>query len=236
MRYPKIDFKKIDQFKEITNDDEAFSLIREELSLIMSKLEKETEPVIETQLKNYIIIRLVTLLEVFFQNQVVNLIDNYKIKHSDLFVNDEISISISSLDKLQNASKGKIIATSLSFHSSSDIDFAFSKLLNVEFLTQIKKFNVNEEIPNPFAQNWDKFFEIYHERHKTVHSIYLCKKYSKKQIRQIIDAAEWLTVLSNIVIMGKILETMELSFKNIQPKLYRWLTANFFRKPKKKSN
>ena len=49
MKYPKIDFKKIDPFKEITSDGEDFHLIREELSLIMSKLENETEPIIQTQ-------------------------------------------------------------------------------------------------------------------------------------------------------------------------------------------
>jgi len=232
VNYPKIDFNKIERFNEITNDDEAFRLIREELSLILLKLENETDPKIEIQLKNYIIIRLVTLLELYFQNHVVNLIDHYDLKHNDLFTDDKISISLSSLDKLQNATKGKIIATSLQFHSPSDINKIFSKLLNEEFLVKIKKFNVKEDTPNPFVENWDKFFDIFNERHKIVHSLYSCKKYNKKQIRQIVDAAEWLTVLSNIVIMGKIFETHEPSFKKIQPQLYQWLANNVFRKSK----
>jgi len=232
MRYPKIDFNKIERFDEIPTDDEAFRLIREELSLILSKLENETDPKIEIQLKNYMIIRLVTLLELYFQNHVVNLIDHYNLKHNDLFSDDKISISLSSLDKLQNVTKGKIIATSLQFQSSSNINDIFSKLLNEEFLTKIKKFNVKEDPPNPFVENWDKFFEIFNERYKIVHTLYSCEKYSKKQIRQIVDAAEWLTVLSNIVIMGKIFETHEESFKEIQPKLYHWLALNVFRKTK----
>ena len=157
MRYPKIDFSKIERFDEIPTDDESFRLIREELFLILSKLETETDPRIEIQLKNYIIIRLVTLLELFFQNHVVNLIDHYNLKHNDLFADDKISISLSSLDKLQNATKGKIIATSLQFQSSSNINDIFSKLLNEEFLARIKKFNLKEDPPNPFVQNWDKF-------------------------------------------------------------------------------
>ena len=75
-------------------------------------------------------------------------------------------------------------------------------------------------------------FEIFNERHKIVHTLHSCEKYSKKQIRQIVDAAEILTVLSNIIIMGNIFVTHEKSFKEIQPKLYRWLALNIFRKPK----
>lgn len=227
-----MDYDRLARYKSLFYDDESFPLIRNELSITLSKLEEKIEPSLKTQLKNYIIIRLVALLEHYFQNHVVNLIDYYHFKHNSLFVDDKISVSLSSLDKLQHTTKGKIIATNLQFHSSSDVDFVFSKLLDENFLDQVKKYPIKDAASNPFIQNWDKFWHIFDERHKIVHTSYLCEKYSTKQMRQIVDAAEWLTVLSSILIDGKIFELHEPSFKKNRPKLHQWLEYNVYRKPK----
>ena len=52
-------------------------------------------------------------------------------------------------------------------------------------------------------------------------------------MRQIIEAAEMFTVLTNVLAYGKVYSTHEQSFKNNLPQLHSWLFMNMFRKPKK---
>ena len=231
MRSPKLDFGKIERLKRTEFKDIENHVIEEELSIVLSEIKKATESELETQLKNYVIIRLIAILEEFCTGWVVRLIDDYEFEHKTLFDKDEIIISLSSMNKLKEITTGKIVATSLQFHKSSDIDQVFSRLLNEKFLERLKKFNVKDEL-NPFVKNWDKFFEIFNERHKLVHTSYSCKKYNKKQIIQIVDAAVWFTVLFNIIIGEKIFVTKKDKFQKEQPPLYLWLTNNTLRKRK----
>jgi hypothetical protein len=229
----KFEPKKLDRYKDLFPDDISFTPIVGELSIVLYHLDETSDKEFEKHLKNYLIIRLVSIMEIYFQNLVVRLVDDYDLPLNNLFKNENVNIPLSIFDKIKKFSKGKIIATNLRFQSRLEINEVFSSLLDYKFIEQIKKQTVKEDPPNPFIRNWDKFLEIFDERHLIIHALDSVEKYSKKQMRQIIEAAEMFTVLTNVLAYSKIFTTHEKSFEKNLPQLHSWLYMNIFRKPKK---
>lgn len=224
LKSPKIDFDKINRFVNIFPDDVSFGHIRKELAIVVSHLESTKDKDFRKHLKNYVIIRLVTHIEVYLQNLVVRLIDDYDFKYNKLFKDENVVISLSSFDKIKNLTKGKIIATSLKFQSSSEINESLTALLGGGFLDMLKKSVIAD--PNPFVQNWDKFFEIFKVRHKIVHTLDYAETFGKKQIENIVEAAEWFTVITNIIVFEQIFWMDEAKLQKNLPNIYSWMLDN----------
>ena len=104
--------------------------------------------------QNYIVIRLVTIVEQFFRKIVEKQIENVKggIPH-------EITINTNYLSNIKSTSKERLISSSYSFQ-------------NVDNITRIMK---NFQIPKVFSwkkeDHQDEFKELFRLRHDTVHTV-----------------------------------------------------------------
>ena len=104
--------------------------------------------------QNYIVIRLVTIIEQFFRKIVENQIENNKGK-----IPNEITINTNYLSDIQSTSKERLISSSYSFQNVDDIAQTMNnfQILNV---FSCKKENYQE-----------RFTELFKLRHDTVHTV-----------------------------------------------------------------
>ena len=104
--------------------------------------------------QNYIVIRLVTIIEQFFRKIVERQIETMKGK-----IPHEITINTNYLSSIKSTSKERLISSSYSFQ-------------NVDDITRAMK---NFQIPDVFSwkeeDHHDKFKELFKLRHDTVHTV-----------------------------------------------------------------
>ena len=92
-------------------------------------------------LRNYIHIRLVSIVEYEIKAISVDIIDRFKIRPRDLLDNDEVTIHLDYLDNLTEGqiTKGKVIATEYSFTNVDQIGLLFSYVNGVNKPSRKKK-------------------------------------------------------------------------------------------------
>jgi len=153
-------------------DNELDSVMTQIIS--SSKLRKE--------LKNYLIVRQVAIIESILKKHVSNIIDNNHLDIIPLFDNQEFTISISNIDyiKKKDFTKGSIVATNFNFQNPNDINFVYSKLLQLDFFNLVKQ---SLTLPimqdsvrfskkaNQLLKFWEELMEISEIRNEIVHSI-----------------------------------------------------------------
>lgn len=230
MKRIRLDNKKIDQlgkksFEEIfdISFDTSLSPVIEILASTTNNLE------LERHLKNYFIIRVVTILEVFFNELVVKLIDEYCLPYKKLFDDDLVQISLSRFEEIKTGkiTKGKIIASNFNFQKKEDINKVITNLIGIPFFDKIRNlYRIGTE-NNKFVQNWDTFFEIVNDRHKLVHTLSHKPKYSVKEMKEIIRAGEELIFLTDAVVFTKIYEISPDILKKKDPTTYGIVKSSF---------
>ena len=118
---------------------------------------------------NYLIVRTVSIFEIFLMNQAHRLAKKDKRKTRKLFTDIKINASIEDQ-----------VISAFSYMKLENINQVFSALLDVDFLTEIKKESVvyapnyqyeSEQIPytKPLHKNWDSVSKIIELRHNIVH-------------------------------------------------------------------
>lgn len=218
----KLDYNKIRNLEK-NNDNISFNEIPHELNSILQLLDNTEDKSIERHLKNYIIIRLSTLLEVFFSQLCVNLIDNYGASYEELFKDNTISLSISNIDNLKEITKGQIIVTSLHFQNKKEIFDNMTIILSKSFSNILKSINTKND-KNPYIENWDKFFEIFEERHKIVHTSQKTEKYNTEQVKDLVDASQWLTTIVNVTAFEPIYKNQANKLEKNNPFIFKWFS------------
>lgn len=187
----------------------------------------------EAWLKNYLVIRLVSVMEDFFKTLVRERVDEYKIPLSLLY-SGEAKMSIRHLDELLSNKKngtrtiGEIIANESSFANFMEINTLFTKLLKSDkkfgrcgkdFLSGIKQLDWYNPYKKKFSRakslnkNWDNFQKVFDVRNDIVHRM----KNAELSIHQIaslsdnalnaMDAASAITQLSEIDVIVKIMKS-----------------------------
>lgn len=187
----------------------------------------------ETWLKNYLVIRLVSVMEDFFKTLVRERVDEYKIPISSLY-SGEAKMSIHHLDELLSNKKkgthttGEIIANESSFANFREINTLFTKLLKSDkkfgrcgkdFLSGIKQLDWYNPYKEEFKRakslnkNWDNFQKTFDIRNDIVHRM----KNAELSIHQIaslsdialnaMDAASAITQLSEMDVIAKIMKS-----------------------------
>lgn len=139
---------------------------------------------ITKQLKNYLVIRLVTVLETFFRNKTIKIIDENNFEISGLFNKGELTIALSDFEEIQKTefTKGRIVATNFNFQNINEINFVYSKLLGVDFLETVKQATTLKELldngtevtrdllPSLYS-NWTELLGIFQIRNEIIHNI-----------------------------------------------------------------
>ena len=222
---PKLNLTKVRRLGKSSTEEIIEGVLDKETRPIIALLKKKLpDKQFERSVKNYLIIRFVTTIEVYFNELIASLIDTYKMPTQGIFEDEKIELPLSRLDDVSKGkiTKGKIIATSFTFQNINDIDKVLSKILGFGFLEELKKWKVNAK--GDFVKNWDKFFEILKVRHDVVHTLKGEVPYSVKQLEEIELAIEAFLLLSTELAFRPIFQkTPELLKKN-NPYTYKFLS------------
>jgi len=119
---------KLPEFNELPKFEKEFEDLKELCSLINEKSEQ-----IASALKNYIIIRLVSIVENELKAIAADIIDHFKIRPRDLLDGDEITVSLTRLEEItgKNVTKGKIVITEYQMTNAKQIGELFSYINGV---------------------------------------------------------------------------------------------------------
>lgn len=178
-KHPILDIRKVKDFEKIIPQIDLYNVLDRELEEVISALEKPRNK-ISKQLKKYIIIRLVTIIETYLQNIVSELIDDYDLDVTSLFQGTEIPIPIKHFKEIQKKdfTKGKIMAINFNFQNINEIDKVFSHLLGLNFFETLKDwidFGIERKVISKsevhLLENWDKFQEMFSLRNEIVHTL-----------------------------------------------------------------
>lgn len=127
--------RRIDNLTKIKFQNSPSDLTRELFPMHIA-LHNKKNPELSTNLKDYIIVRAVTILETYFTDLIIQLIDDYKMSSHGIFDDDTLNIPIRRLDdiKQDEVTRGKIIATSCNLQDISEVNRILSKILDMDFL------------------------------------------------------------------------------------------------------
>ena len=119
---------KLPEFSEIKVFEKDFEDLKELCSLINKKSDKSTQA-----LKNYIIIRLVGIVENELKAAAAWIIDEFKLRPRDLLDGDEITVSLTRLEEItgKNVTKGKVVITEYTLTNAKKIGELFSYINGV---------------------------------------------------------------------------------------------------------
>ena len=150
----------------------------QELFSIIDQKSDELDEYTYHSLSNYMVIRLVSAVEYYFQNRARELIDKNNMDVSGIFEKDEIIISLNELDEIPrgNITKGRIVSYAINFQNFDEVNRVFSKLLQVKnFENEIRKqhhtFVYSAWGKVGISFNFDKILELINIRHKIVHEM-----------------------------------------------------------------
>ncbi len=204
----KIKFKEIiKQFKKSTLHIEADTV--NEIFTILDQKSDELDGETYHALSNYVVIRLVSAIESYFQNRAGELIDDNEMNVSGIFEKDEIIIPLNELDEISsgNITKGRIVSYAVNFQRFDEVNRVFSKLLRVKnFESEIRKkthsFVFSSKEKGIFF-DLDKIFEMIEMRHKIVHEMTNFQG-SFKELKTYLAHCIMLFTISNEIIIQKL--------------------------------
>jgi|GEM_PF-6843690 len=130
---------------------------------------KQQGDILRKALVNYLIIRSVTIFEIFLINEAYRLAKHHRRKTKELFTDVKTNVPLAD----------QLIST-YSFTKLEDIDFVFSTLISKNYLSAIKADSVEYEPDyylesahikrtKPLHKNWDNVCKIFELRHDIVH-------------------------------------------------------------------
>ena len=143
---------------------------------ILDALEDHNIPEdIQNSLRNYLVISLVSAIEVYFKTVAIKNIDNWNMNISNV-INEEVRIPLSAFEEISKGdlTRGKLIVSNFSFATLDDIDEFFSKALKIRCLEILKEFDrldPSNYFPHAASlnRNWKSFTEMFQLRNRVVH-------------------------------------------------------------------
>lgn len=201
-------------FKIVSNKrrkDVDVEMWMEQLGII-NHLEKEKSIDFRNALSNYVIIRLVSSIEVYFRDFVREIIDDHKIEPRGIFPNDEIIISLFELEGIkanENITRGRIVSNAINFQNLERIDEIFSKLFNVKSFLKIIRMNdklSSYTFPqgvSSYLFSWKKLNEVFKLRHEIIHKM-ATPELESNDLRDYFASVLLFISLSDLFVSGKI--------------------------------
>lgn len=193
--------KKIKALYKISYARFNETLETELVSIVKVLKDKKSSTELKKHLKNYFIIRVVTMIEDYYRSKAYRIVDEYDLNVKELL--DEISV-VDILSKNHNITKGQILAINFSFQNPADIDLVFSKLLNLQFATLTSIFNailffVNKETKGGIII-WEDFTKLSDLRNNIVHNMNAIVDYDIEKIMAMSRSVMLLLALSDALI------------------------------------
>lgn len=159
--------KRIQQSPEFN----AFNSQIESLYDFCKKVETETDNSKIQHMKNYIVIRTMSIMENKIKSILVNFIDEYDVLPSKILDVDVIPISLDEFDEYrkEDITKGKIVASIFTMNKAN-IGKCFGKINDVSFYPWAQKIIFNEK---KIQKDWlhDKLERYYRRRNNLVHNL-----------------------------------------------------------------
>lgn len=187
-----------------------------ELLQISNALEDEKlNPKLKNLLKNYVFIRLVSIIENYFRECVRVHIDNYNFEFKGLLSNDEIKISILDLQEIkksERATAGRIIANAYNFQNLEEIDSVLSRLLGRSFFAEVNnrvqryKFATKQV---DYLFDWKELSEIFTIRHDIVHRMKNVEERDNDKILNFVLHAILFCITSTIILIEEIISRIK---------------------------
>ena len=203
----------IPDFEENYNFTKIYAELEELCDFIENKrpdgitTEKYTK--IIQSLKNYILIRLVNVMESQLQTETVFLIDNFELEPSVILQKNEIKISLHDLDTLRggDATDGRIVTQEFKFANIRMVNRIFSNINNFNF------FSLLEDLYHlPIEKD---VFDVLKLRNDVVHNL-LDVEWESKELKQNIQKVKTYSHMFFIISWIN-LAIQQKNLKNIEP-------------------
>ena len=203
----------IPDFEENYNFTKIYAELEELCDFIENKrpdgitTEKYTK--IIQSLKNYILIRLVNVMESQLQTETVFLIDNFELEPSVILQKNEIKISLHELDTFRHGdtTDGRIVTQEFKFANIRSINRIFSNINNFNF------FSLLEDLYHlPIEKD---VFDVLKLRNDVVHNL-LDVEWESKELKQNIQKVKTYSHMFFIISWIN-LAIQQRNLKNIEP-------------------
>jgi hypothetical protein len=179
-------------------------------------------------LENYLIIRLVSIMENFFRDLIQQRVDEYNLS-LNLFFQGHITIAVGRFNEMlgkKNITRGTIVANEFNFANYKEINDKFTDLLKsdekfeklgMDFFSAVKKIDWYDPYrifkgAKSMNKNWDNFQKVFDIRNDIVHNM-ADANLSISQIASmsdnalnVMDAASYISMLSE---MDRIIRIMK---------------------------
>jgi len=160
-----------------------------EMRLLLEEIkDRKMDDALRTLLMNYLIVRIVTIFEVFMLNLAVRYIQQ----------NPQVATEVLDKPKIDDTI-GQQLASTYSFMDKENVNMIFSGFIGKHFFREIRKRSVEyasdycyefEHIrfASPLHKNWEKFERIIELRHGIIHQNKLVVHYQWKYYRDMIES------------------------------------------------
>lgn len=195
-----------DKVNDLNSDYNFYNETLTRLDEILVELEQNTK--FEEEFKEYVILKLITLIEFTLKELVRTFVDKNSIDVSKLISNNEI---VKNKNEYKDATNGEIVVMKYNFQNIKKIDYVFSKLSGIGFLDSLKEFLSNPaktgasdllaltsfRNSSSLVSNWEGFKQMFEIRSKIAHNIRQDVKYENKygfvQVVPVESQKDWIS-------------------------------------------
>lgn len=170
----KINFEDILKQLELPPDKIESKLLGEIFWLVEKS--DEGNEITQKAIKNYIIIRTVSIIENYFKNTIREIVDKHDLQVTGIFPKDEILIPLNELHEIKNEkiTKGRILAYAVNFQNFNQINKVITNLLSInDFNKSINEYKHSFQFTEGKAIwfEFKKIHELFEIRHKIIHEL-----------------------------------------------------------------
>ena len=145
---------------------------REEIKNLIKFCDEIEERADNSQyLKNYAIIRLVSVIEGELKAIVTKLVDDFRIKPSRVIGHDKMEIKLDKLEEYrsEDVTKGKIVTISMTATNIQNLNDYLSGINKLSFFYWFEE--LANEVIEDFRGWWDLFMQTVHARNDVIHNL-----------------------------------------------------------------
>lgn len=231
-KYPVLDLKKIERFKKF-DVDECAKISNDNFAYTLNELDKKNiDPILEKQIKNSIVIKLIALVDNYCKNIVADLIDNYHMNPIELFKNSEIHSPNVIPDKLEKfITPGRIVATNFNFQDPEEINFVISNLLRIDFFGSLRRFSwgfdydveTKQQVEEDRKMWFPMFLQSIRLRHKIAHEHSEDIRIQLSELRYLSINVHRFMLYTHMIIIKEVAKPTFDIIKNDDPAKYKML-------------
>lgn len=178
-------------------------------------------------LTNYFIIRLITILESYFSNWLVKLVDVYDLPYKQLYKKD-IQKKVKEIKKkyASDPSVGKVVTSTVNFQDWKDVNKIFSSIITPDFLKTVRCPPMKYHKKNKYMENYDRFVRLFQDRHELVHNYSFQVNYTVNDLQDIYEATNFFIMRIEKIIAIKLFITKPEILKQENKFLFEWAESS----------